>query len=787
MKKGLASFIFVMATSVLLLSAAQSQVQFQIPVTFTAASGPAHTLTLKFGVSGDGPGGTILDNTYGVDLDTLYGAYQESSLPPPPPTPIFDVRWVDIPSRGFPPFPLGLDTGIENDYRGFSSSAQVDSHKVKLAGTDLTTNSLAITWPANLSDYCTACVLKSELGLFPDVNMLTSTTVTVSGGLAAAGSILIIKTGAVAPSPGPTFSISPAAPLAFGDVGVGGSLTLPLTVANLGSLNALSITSAPTAPANYTVSPTPPASYPISIPALGSYTFNVTFSPTAPGPQNGNIVWTHNAPGSPTSYAVTGTGTSQGGTLRFAAPSRTRFDNTNGYSDDLQLVSYVGGPLKALQFRLITNGILIFRSIAKGSDINIPASAWSFNHVIERGPVNADGSTNDTVKVVLYGNGTTALPPGTYSNLVHFEYDVVNIGEPDVQTTSISLPAAEAIGSLSDGSNAGIVAGPPQTITVNNRTVLGDINNDDMIDILDLLMIVDHILNVRQLTPAEFIRADVAPWSSGMPAPSPDGVVNVQDLALLQNIILTGTYPSGDPIESMPAPLVPTATASKTAGPAKLTPGTDAKLTFHVTHHGIAVRMENAIPVKGLQLEFMNVYAPAAMTITTEFGNGYHRQNGDLLRVLLYNQNAVSAVAPGERIVANIPFAISEPTDLTVENVVVAGLDNRAISKAEIAVSYSEAPELPVAYALSQNYPNPFNPTTSIRFSVPEPASVRLSVYNMLGQEVRTLFAGQTDRGTRVIEWDATDNLGRIVPSGTYVYRMTAGSFVRSYKMMLVK
>jgi hypothetical protein len=272
-----------------------------------------------------------------------------------------------------------------------------------------------------------------------------------------------------------------------------------------------------------------------------------------------------------------------------------------------------------------------------------------------------------------------------------------------------------------------------------------------------------------------------------MPAPSPDGVVNVQDLALLQNIILTGTYPSGDPIESVPVPPVVPAAVPKPAGLAKLTPGMDAKLTFHVTRYGIAVRLENAVPVKGMQLEFKNVFAPEMITIATDLGSGYHRQNGDLLRVLLYNQSALSTVAPGERIVANIPFEIADPSKLTVENVVVAGLDNRAISKIEIAVSYSEAPELPVAYALSQNYPNPFNPSTSIRFSVPEPANVRISVYNMLGQEVRTLFAGQMDRGTRVIEWNGTDNLGRVVPSGTYVYRMTAGSFVQSYKMMLVK
>jgi flagellar hook assembly protein FlgD len=74
-----------------------------------------------------------------------------------------------------------------------------------------------------------------------------------------------------------------------------------------------------------------------------------------------------------------------------------------------------------------------------------------------------------------------------------------------------------------------------------------------------------------------------------------------------------------------------------------------------------------------------------------------------------------------------------------------------------------------------------------VRFSVPATSDVSVKIYNMLGQEVRNLFTGTMDRGTKSIEWYGRDNLGRSMSTGTYIYRMVAGSFVESKKMVLVK
>ncbi|MGB6121234.1 MAG: FlgD immunoglobulin-like domain containing protein, partial [Bacteroidota bacterium] len=95
---------------------------------------------------------------------------------------------------------------------------------------------------------------------------------------------------------------------------------------------------------------------------------------------------------------------------------------------------------------------------------------------------------------------------------------------------------------------------------------------------------------------------------------------------------------------------------------------------------------------------------------------------------------------------------------------------------------------LPGARELFQNYPNPFNPGTAITFSITAPAPVSLKIYNSLGQEVRTLIAGeQQDAGLHTILWDGTNDAGRPVATGVYVYRMASGRFVETKRMILLR
>jgi hypothetical protein len=94
---------------------------------------------------------------------------------------------------------------------------------------------------------------------------------------------------------------------------------------------------------------------------------------------------------------------------------------------------------------------------------------------------------------------------------------------------------------------------------------------------------------------------------------------------------------------------------------------------------------------------------------------------------------------------------------------------------------------IPDVFELSQNYPNPFNPDTKIEFAISTKSFVNLTVYNIRGQKVRTLVDEELDVGWKSVTWDGRDNSGGEVASGVYLYKVVAGDFVDSKKMIMLK
>lgn len=95
--------------------------------------------------------------------------------------------------------------------------------------------------------------------------------------------------------------------------------------------------------------------------------------------------------------------------------------------------------------------------------------------------------------------------------------------------------------------------------------------------------------------------------------------------------------------------------------------------------------------------------------------------------------------------------------------------------------------EVPEGFDLGQNYPNPFNPVTRFEFSLPRVSHATVKVYNMLGQQVATLFNETIPAGTHIARWDGRDEKGVAVPSGVYFYTLQADGFSQSKKMILLK
>jgi len=116
-----------------------------------------------------------------------------------------------------------------------------------------------------------------------------------------------------------------------------------------------------------------------------------------------------------------------------------------------------------------------------------------------------------------------------------------------------------------------------------------------------------------------------------------------------------------------------------------------------------------------------------------------------------------------------------------------SGFSVRCVSDIAVSVDDRDGVMHPNSFSLAQNYPNPFNPSTSIQFSLPRASNVTLEVFNILGQKVTTLVDKRLFAGSHNAVWNGMDASRRAVSTGIYLYRLTAGDFVETKKMILLK
>ncbi|MFZ0390158.1 MAG: FlgD immunoglobulin-like domain containing protein, partial [Calditrichia bacterium] len=103
------------------------------------------------------------------------------------------------------------------------------------------------------------------------------------------------------------------------------------------------------------------------------------------------------------------------------------------------------------------------------------------------------------------------------------------------------------------------------------------------------------------------------------------------------------------------------------------------------------------------------------------------------------------------------------------------------------AVRLFKTETVPLTFTVAQNYPNPFNPATEIRYSLPAETQVEITIYNALGQRVKTLLSGRQAAGNYTVSWNATNDNEQAVGSGLYFYRVKAGENTAMKKMLLVR
>jgi len=151
-------------------------------------------------------------------------------------------------------------------------------------------------------------------------------------------------------------------------------------------------------------------------------------------------------------------------------------------------------------------------------------------------------------------------------------------------------------------------------------------------------------------------------------------------------------------------------------------------------------------------------------------GNGYTQATDSVGAGLNNNANFLDGTI-GQLIVdksSDSSFALSHGFWYQISKDLVTGIEDNGVS--------------PEAFELKQNYPNPFNPSTTIIFNLPKTSDVRLVIFNVLGQEVGTLVDDKLAAGKYDIKFEASS-----LAAGLYFYRIQAGDFVETKKMLLVK
>ena len=91
------------------------------------------------------------------------------------------------------------------------------------------------------------------------------------------------------------------------------------------------------------------------------------------------------------------------------------------------------------------------------------------------------------------------------------------------------------------------------------------------------------------------------------------------------------------------------------------------------------------------------------------------------------------------------------------------------------------------SFTLDQAYPNPFNPITNIGYELPKESFVNITIYDILGNEIKNLVDQIENPGSKLIQWNATNNAGQSVSAGVYLYSIEAGQFMQTKKMILIK
>ncbi|MFQ5648642.1 MAG: FlgD immunoglobulin-like domain containing protein [bacterium] len=199
----------------------------------------------------------------------------------------------------------------------------------------------------------------------------------------------------------------------------------------------------------------------------------------------------------------------------------------------------------------------------------------------------------------------------------------------------------------------------------------------------------------------------------------------------------------------------------------------------------LALRGKSLLNSADLALYATDVFtSTSAIRAFVQWGAGGQGREGVAVGAGLWTRGAfVPAVDQGHSI--EYDGEGNEASDWADQASPTIGAENGILTSVE-----GGAAGTPSDFRLEQNYPNPFNPSTVITYTIPQSVSstdVRLEIFNVLGQEAKTLVNARQPAGTYSVRWDGTNNAGIVLANGIYVYRLKAAGFVAIRKMLFTK
>jgi hypothetical protein len=320
----------------------------------------------------------------------------------------------------------------------------------------------------------------------------------------------------------------------------------------------------------------------------------------------------------------------------------------------------------------------------------------------------------------------------------------------------------------SDGVTSGLGPIPgTDTLTVNvtvNRSIArGDVDKNGTVQAADAALVLKHVAGIALITdPAALYAADA----------SNNGTITAYDAALILQ--------AAAGLITLPAKVDANATLGKEVAVAGSLNWSSPEATSDPAVVKVGLKLADAANVYSAQLTSTADFSALSVEgVSAALPEGWMMQwnvSGNELRVAMAGTTPLSSgdIATLTVRLKNKESRLNFSTDALLNE------NFQSLGAVEIAA-------VPTVFALEQNYPNPFNPSTTIKYQIPADANVNLVIYNLQGQQIRTLIAKEQKAGYYNVVWDGRNEAGQTVSSGLYLYRVQAGSFVATHKMLMIK